>query len=557
MISSYIIVNLLSIFLVFQCTFKGSVAIVPSTTESSPEQQHLPDYHKRPDTLAAIVDALGVLQTEYFQIWPGVWPTSIDWTGAVIGTSLSGVLSTFLASITVLSSQTIAENLLNKYFSQLVSSFFGQNILALRQEANDDALWVVLEWLEGIVFIGDYSSRYAAGTDDDVWYGQQWIPSFAHRSRVFWDLASQGWDTTLCNGGMIWNSRLVPYKNAITNELYISASIAMYLHLPHDDDMSPFEGPVSNLSAANGSGKEHNPKYLAAAVEAYKWLVQSNMTNSQGLYVDGFHISGWKANETGNTKCDERNEMVYTYNQGVLLSGLYGLYQATGARSYLDDGHELVANSIAATGWDLGTGKPSDALADNATLPKIGKWHGLGRSGILEDACDVSGSCSQDSQTFKAIYFHHLTKFCSPLTTVLATPEDSSKSNPEDTQKWHSENCARYGTWIRHNAKAALSTLNSQRKFGGWWNAPANSTLTVSTNSVELPNGAADYRNTGLPHEWILPGFKRHEIVDRDSVPQNGTSDLNDRGRGRTVETQIGGLNLLRTLWEIVDRRQL
>jgi hypothetical protein len=34
-----------------------------------------------------------------------------------------------------------------------------------------------------------------------------------------------------------------------------------------------------------------------------------------------------------------------------------------------------------------------------------------------------------------------------------------------------------------------------------------------------------------------------------------GTRDLNDRGRGRTVETQGGGISVLRALWEIVDTR--
>jgi hypothetical protein len=37
--------------------------------------------------------------------------------------------------------------------------------------------------------------------------------------------------------------------------------------------------------------------------------------SEQGLYVDGFHIAGYSANHS-KTVCDERNEMVYTYNQG-------------------------------------------------------------------------------------------------------------------------------------------------------------------------------------------------------------------------------------------------
>jgi hypothetical protein len=33
----------------------------------------------------------------------------------------------------------------------------------------------------------------------------------------------------------------------------------------------------------------------------------------------------------------------------------------------------------------------------------------------LQDICDVDGTCSQDAQTFKGIFFHQLTLFCNPL----------------------------------------------------------------------------------------------------------------------------------------------
>ena len=32
--------------------------------------------------------------------------------------------------------------------------------------------------------------------------------------------------------------------------------------------------------------------------------------------------------------------------------------------------------------------------------------------------------------------------------------------------------------------------------------------------------------------------------------------DLNDRGRGRTVETQSGGIAVLRAIWKLVESRQ-
>ncbi|KAH6663163.1 glycosyl hydrolase family 76-domain-containing protein [Halenospora varia] len=533
-------------------------------------QKPLPSKPDHPSLYPAFLNALDVLQDEYFATWQGTWPTAIDWTAAVIGTYISSALTT----ISKTSSHKESENLVNRYFSQLIASYFGQDAFALRQEAYDDMLWVVLGWLESIKFIETHSSLHY---EDEVWYGTQWSSVFAHRARIFWDMASQGWDTSLCNGGMIWSPYLEPYKNAITNELYITASISMYLYFPGDDNPSPFAG-----TAATPPGVPRDPKYLAAAIEGYKWLKGSNMTDSQGLYVDGYHVSGWTKNNTNdNKRCDARNEMVYTYNQGVLLSGQRGLYEATGAKSYLDDGHQLVADVIAATGWSLKTSSPIDA--DSGKNKTLGKWHGLGRDGIMEEACDAPGYCSQDGQTFKGIFFHHLTLFCSPLPDHLVLPGEGSNLHPilaqeslEETRKFHKKQCKQYSHWIKHNAKAALTTRDKDGRFGMWWGAPVGGRPGIGDGRkirVELPDMAVDYRNGGVPEEWegrskgvvaklnslemcpCMPDVVR-DIGDSVFVPQQselgfGVLDLNDRGRGRTVETQGGGLSVLGATWGV------
>lgn len=424
-------------------------------------------------------------------------------------------------------------------------------------------LWVVLGWLESIKFINTHAeAHYGEKAEEKTteWYGKQWTPAFAHRAHLFWDIASQGWDTSLCNGGMIWSPYLTPYKNAITNELWIAASISMYLYFPGDDNTSPF-GLDRNRAA-----KAHDPKYLAAAIEAYRWLNDSNMTDEQGLYVDGYHISGWskeKRNDS-NTKCDSRNEMVYTYNQGVLLSGQRGLYEATGARSYLDEGHKLIEDVIAATGWNL---KHHSVLPEDDTDGRrLGKWRGLGRSGILEESCDAEAYCSQNGQTFKGIFFHHMTLFCALLPDHLVLPnelfltKDSPPSNPQEVKKWHEKTCSRYGPWIKHNAQAALSTLDSEGKFGMWWGAPAHSKSEPNAE-VELPDNAVDYRNTGIPREWKDKKSYGREVSEKNldfevNDKDFKIRDLNDRGRGRTVETQGGGIMVLRALWELVEARR-
>lgn len=517
------------------------------------------DFANNTHTLPTLLNALDVLQSSYFEVWQGNWPTGIDWTKAVIGTYLSSALLTISTSFDSLGSAKGSENLVNKYFSHLIGSYFGQDAFALRQQAYDDMLWVVLGWLESVRFVNTHSAHHysKSGLGEGDWYGRDYIPAFAHRARIFWDLASQGWDTSLCNGGMIWNPYLVPYKNAITNELYIAASISMYLYFPGDENTSPFgfASPSDFVVSDADPGRPRDPKYLAAAIEAYRWLNNSNMTDAKGLYVDGYHISGWgreaPKNRSHNTHCDARNEMVYTYNQGVLLTGQRGLYEATGARSYLEDGHKLIADVISATGWDL---KHNSAPIKT---DRPARWQGLGRAGVLEEACDALGYCSQDAQTFKGIFFHHLTSFCSPLPEHLVLPDGQFVGNDlADDRKHHKQQCKRYGEWIRHNVKAAISTKNVHGKFGMWWGAPKRSGRHFDSD-VELPTNATDYRNAGIPEKW--KDAKKWHAVERNNAKDQehrvGVNDLNDRGRGRTVETQGGGVAVLRALWEIVDNR--
>lgn len=433
-------------------------------------------------------------------------------------------------------------------------------------QAFDDILWVVLGWIEAMNFArahdslhfpkAEHNANVSLPTDIHAalaslpWRGQFWIPSFQSRAKNFWILGAEGWDTALCHGGMVWNPRLEPYKNAITNELYISASVSMYQHL------------------SNGSAAEKDPLHLQAAIEGYKWLLDSNMTNHEGLFVDGFHVDRQKP---GNVECDVRDEMVYTYNQGVLLTGQRGLWDVTGSPSYLADGHDLVQAVIKATGWNLKKNQPMDST--DASSSKLPKWRGLGRGGILEEACDASSTCSQDSQTFKGIYFHHLKAFCQPLDLDSMSGHNAINVDGfRRVETAHRSACRAYLGWIKHNALAALKTRDSQGRFGMWWGAGLFGNMDVSPDGDGIDHNATnttDYRNQGTPKDDVwgrtarwLPGTKKHAVPKLDQqdvdlseaeIPMRRPhpSDPNDRGRGRTVETQVGGLALLRAYWEI------
>lgn len=522
-----------------------------------PEQKPLPANAKA-SVFPEFLLSLDVLQQEFYAIWQGVWPTSIDWTSAVLGTHFSAALSTLSGSYSSLESEKETENLINKYFSQLVGAYFGQDVFGIMQEAHDDMLWVVLEWLESIKFIKTHSELHYSdhsSSEEKRWYGTQYIPAFAHRARIFWDLASRGWDTTLCRGGMLWSPYPPPYKNAITNELYLTASISMYLYFPGDNNSSPFDYHTPGFEDNGSPGKPHDAKYLREAIEAYTWLKYIHMTNDHGLYVDGYHISGWSDRNNTGTVCDKRDEMVYTYNQGVLLSGLRGLYEATGLRDYLSDGHQLVRDVIRATGWHSGR----SAASDIENKSPVGRWHGLGRSGILEDACDSSGTCSQDGQNFKGIFFHHLALFCARLPPYITHPNGYSPAKEIDMQ-WHDASCAGYRAWIQHNAEAALATKDRDGKLGMWWGAPRGADVENFHAEVELPEGVVDHHNPGVQRqsEKTRTNWNNKKDRSRDIKQDTGRvhlPDLNDRGRGRTVETHGGGVAVLRAAWETSPRK--
>uniref|UniRef100_A0A8H7NMQ6 Glycosyl hydrolase n=1 Tax=Bionectria ochroleuca TaxID=29856 RepID=A0A8H7NMQ6_BIOOC len=543
------------------------------------------------EVLEDAFEALAVLQQVYFDSEAGTWPLANDWTAAVHETVMAGTLTTLtkaLGSIHLspFNDWTAKENLISFYYSQLVGSYFGQDILSIRGEAYDDILWVVLGWLEAVQFVTTHSElHYPAQATNSTgsrsleeaikslpWHGNHWMPAFAHRSRVFWGLATSGWGDDLCHGGMTWNPRLRPYKNAITNELWISASVSMYQYFPGDNYSSPF--------VASSLYPSKDPAHLAAAIVGYKWLKDVNMTNARGLYVDGYHID---FSIPGNVECDMRDEMVYTYNQGVILTGQRGLYSVTGSPSYLEEGHNLIQSVINATGWSLEHNTPHDDISvyPPGVLPP---WHGLGRGGVLEEQCDSSATCSQDSQTFKAIYFHHLVAFCTDLEPISAGPHRViNKRAYQRLRTAHIESCRSYLGWVHHNVLAAMETVDLNGQFGMWWGAGLFNNTVVTRGGDGIDHSAenvTDYRNQGTPNDEIwgqdtqwLPGSGRwmpgepNPIIDQSGsntdqqvlsrlsgrakrVPDPLT-DPNSRGRGRTGETQIGGLALLRAFWEL------
>lgn len=85
--------------------------------------------------LQDVFDALSVLQDKYFDAGDGTWPSSIEWTGAVVETVLAGTLSTLSRSLN--STQWASkENLISSIYAQVVHSFFGQDVVSIRNQVS-------------------------------------------------------------------------------------------------------------------------------------------------------------------------------------------------------------------------------------------------------------------------------------------------------------------------------------------------------------------------------------------------------------------------------------
>ncbi len=189
--------------------------------------------------------------------------------------------------------------------------------------------------------------------DDDGWWALAWIKAYDLTGETrYLDMAKsifqdmkQGWDNT-CGGGVWWKKDRT-YKNAITNELFITVAARLHLRTPGD----------------RGSGS-----YLDWAQRGWNWFKTTGMINERSLINDGL-----------NSACRNNGDTTWTYNQGVILGGLVDLYKSTGDAALLNQ-----ANAIA------------QATMNHLTL-----------KGVLREPCEPS-SCGIDAFQFKGIFMRNL-----------------------------------------------------------------------------------------------------------------------------------------------------
>lgn len=272
---------------------------------------HEPD-SGRPDYRGAARAGIGVLQRWYSRrtgLWKSTgWWNSANALTAVIGYSRATGDRAHLGVVgnTFAKARRRNAGFINEYF--------------------DDNLWWALAWVAARDLTGDERYLDAARA------------VFAH--------SLTGWDDT-CGGGLWWNQDR-RYKNAITNELFLTLAARLAQRVP----------------GSRG--------YRDWALRSWDWLHASGMIGLGGLVNDG--LTAACANNGGPT---------WTYNQGVILGGLAALHELTGDHGYLRQG-EVIA----------------DAALRELTDAR----------GILAEPCEPSG-CDGDQTQFKGIFVRNLHEF--------------------------------------------------------------------------------------------------------------------------------------------------
>lgn len=263
--------------------------------------------------------------------------------------------------------------------------------------------------------------------DDEGWWALTWINAYdltgrprylAMAESIFSNMVG-GWSPSFCGGGIWWN-KTHTYKNAIANELFLKVAIELYERAPS------------------------HPSYLSWAMKEWSWFQGSGMINSSHLINDGL-----------NSSCQNNGETTWTYNQGVILGGLVGLYRVTGARTYLNQAQEI-ANAAMAT------------LVD--------------KSGILvEIGCHPAGECGADGSQFKGIFMRN-------LYLLYKTDHDPTDAN-----------------FISKNAASIWANdRNTSNELGLLWQGPFSGP-DIQTANASTQSSALDALNAALPTPPLPP----------------------------------------------------
>lgn len=166
--------------------------------------------------------------------------------------------------------------------------------------------------------------------DDNGWWGLAWVAAYdltgedrylAAARMIFANMVT-GWDDT-CGGGVWWNSDR-DYKNAITNELFLTLAARLHQRSPGDGE------------------------YLRWARREWDWFTDHDLIGASGLVNDGL-----------TAECANNDGVTWTYNQGVVLGGLAALHEITGDDEYLTHAEgiaDAAIGQLVTSGTEAGAG---------------------------------------------------------------------------------------------------------------------------------------------------------------------------------------------------------
>lgn len=280
--------------------------------------------------------------------------------------------------------QSAMENTFNK----------GKNQNNFINSYNDDTLWWALTWLKAYQVTKHVNPEHPQLND-----------MLNVVTNIFTTMQKNQWDNTF-NGGVWWSTARGSngYKNAITNGLFLTLSSQLAHEFPTDST------------------------YLTWAKKSWEWYKNSGMINADYLVNDGLSSSG--VNNNGIT---------WTYNQGMLIGGLVGLFKVTGDTAYLIEAQKLANAAML-------------YLADT-------------NLNVLQDICEWKNACvpNPNSGQFKGVFMRYFIE----LTEVTYDPELRAK----------------YKKFILDSADSNWeNNRNVNNQFGHMW--------TGSTSSA--PNNAPD-----------------------------------------------------------------
>ncbi|KAH8602379.1 glycoside hydrolase [Bisporella sp. PMI_857] len=315
-------------------------------------------------------------------LWDGAW-----WNSANVITTLANFAEQFPNEIKHITDQvfpTTLEKAPKAYgFTGFLNGFY------------DDELWWVLAWIK--VF--------------DVTGEKKYLDKAAE---IFED-SKNSFGTSSC--GALWWDKAHSGTNSVENALYITAAAKLANRRP---------------------STPHSGYYYNEAIKAYDWFLASGLINSDNLVND--HLSAAPGCK------NDLSTPIFTYNQGIILSGLVEL------------------------AWSAPNPAKFNDLAN--TLATAGIKHFSDSNGILHEPCEPN--CSSDLQQFKGVFGRNVLFMVNRMNGITA------------------EQKATYTDFLKKNADSIWANSQVDNQLGLIWSGPKGSvTIQTQSSALDVIVGAA------------------------------------------------------------------